>query len=71
MTFLLWHSRGESYFIHKSRFIIYKTGALPQRRQHDIRMNIDAYRNEKKPSDNKSRTVTGRLDIIKRRYVST
>lgn len=54
MTFLLWHSRGESYFIHKSRFIIYKTGALPQRRQHDIRMNIDAYRNEKKPSDNKS-----------------
>lgn len=54
MTFLLWHSRGESYFIHKSRFIFYKTGALPQRRQHDIRMNIDAYRNEKKPSDNKS-----------------
>lgn len=47
VTSLLWHSRVESYFIHKSRFIIYKTGALPQRRQHDIRMNIDAYRNEK------------------------
>ena len=47
MTVLLWHCRTESYFMHKSRFIIYKTGALPQRRQHDIRMNIDAYRNEK------------------------
>ena len=47
VTSLLWHSRTESCFIHKSRFIIYKTGALPQRRQHDIRMNIDAYRNEK------------------------
>lgn len=47
VTVPLWHSRVESCFIHKSRFIIYKTGALPHRRQHDIRMNIDAYRNEK------------------------
>ena len=47
MTVPLWHSRVESCFIHKSRFIIYKTGALPHHRQHDIRMNIDAYRNEK------------------------
>ena len=47
VTSQLWHCRTESYFMHKSRFIIYKTGALPQRRQHDIRMNIDAYRNEK------------------------
>lgn len=47
VTFQLWHCRVESYFMHKSRVIIYKTGALPQRRQHDTRMNIVAYRNEK------------------------
>ena len=34
-------------FLHESRRIVYKIATTPHRRQHDIRMNIDAYRNEK------------------------